>query len=287
MNGDPAEISDAAAAAPRSGTREVSIRIASGIVMALVAGALLYFGAFPFAFLVASAAVLTSIEWTRIVRGVDFDAGLAVQGAAVAIAAILTAFGLAALGIAAVAAGCILTGLLCFGNRPLLSAEGVLYAGLPVVSLIWLREDQPHGLTAVLFILLAVIATDIAAFIFGRLIGGPKLATAVSPNKTWSGFLGGILTAGLVSAGFSQWIGADPVMLGTSGVILGIVAQLGDLTESALKRSFGIKDSGTIIPGHGGIMDRVDGLVFASAAAGFVAFAVNPQSPATALLFGG
>jgi phosphatidate cytidylyltransferase len=127
----------------------------------------------------------------------------------------------------------------------------------------------------------------VAAFVFGRLIGGPKLAPAISPNKTWSGFLGGVTTAGLAAAGFATVLGADPVKLGLAGFVLGVLAQIGDLTESALKRSFGVKDSGTLIPGHGGIMDRIDGLVFAAAAAGFVAFAIDPQAPARALLFGG
>lgn len=287
MGSDPADQSVAAVVAPRGALREVGVRIASGVVLALVAGALLYAGPAPFAVLVGTAAVLTSVEWSRIVRGEGIDAGLVVQAGSVMMAAALTAAGFAALGLAAIAAGAILTGLLCFGRHPLLSAEGVLYAGLPVVALIWLRDDPGYGLQAVLFILIAVVVTDIAAFVFGRLIGGPKLAPAISPNKTWSGFLGGIAMAGVAAAGFAVWLGADPVKLGLAGTVLGILAQIGDLTESALKRSFGVKDSGTIIPGHGGIMDRIDGLVFAAAAAGFFAFALNPQAPARALLFGG
>ncbi|MGA7116724.1 MAG: phosphatidate cytidylyltransferase [Hyphomicrobium sp.] len=267
--------------------REIRLRTASGLVMAAIAGGVVYIGGLPFAFLGAVVGVLTSFEWSRIVRDGAIDAGLVVQVFAVVIAAALAWLGLAALALAAVIAGSILTGLLCFQRRPLLSAEGVLYAGLPVVALIWLREDQPNGFAAVLLILIAVVATDVAAFVFGRLIGGPKLAPAISPNKTWSGFLGGISTAGLAAAGFAHTIGADPLMVGISGVFLGIVAQIGDLTESALKRSFGVKDSGHIIPGHGGIMDRIDGLVFASVAAGFVALALDPQAPASALLFGG
>ncbi len=287
MEHDPADQSGPAAAVARSGSREVGVRIASGLVMAVVAGGLLFAGPVPFAILAGAAAVLTSFEWSRIVRGEGVDAGLVVQAASGIAAAALTAAGFAALGLAAVLAGAILTGLLCFGRHPLLSAEGVLYAGLPVVALIWLRDDPAYGLQAVLFILIAVVATDVAAFVVGRAIGGPKLAPAVSPNKTWSGFLGGISMAGLAAAGFGVWSGADPVMLGLAGTMLGMLAQIGDLTESALKRSFGVKDSGTLIPGHGGIMDRIDGLVFAAAAAGCVALAINPQAPARALLFGG
>ena len=283
MEHEPADHSGTAAAA----SRDVVVRIASGVMLAVVAGGVLYAGPLPFAVLAGTAAVLTSLEWSRIVRGEGFDAGLAVQVASAVIAAALTAVGFAALGLAAVAAGAILTGLLCFGRHPLLSAEGVLYAGLPVVALIWLRDDPAYGLQAVLFILICVVVTDVAAFVFGRAIGGPKLAPAISPNKTWAGFLGGITMAGIAAAGFGVWLGADPVKLGLAGTMLGVLAQIGDLTESALKRSFGVKDSGTLIPGHGGVMDRVDGLVFAAVAAGVVAFAIDPQAPARALLMGG
>lgn len=287
MSHPPADPTDTVVPVPPSASREIAVRIASGIVMAAVTGGFLYFGGLPFALLVTAVGVMTGFEWSRIVRETDIDAGLIVQVLAVVIAAALTWVGLAALGLAVIVGGTILTGLLCFRTRPLLSAEGVLYAGLPVVALIWLRDDQPDGLHAVLFILIAVVATDVAAFVFGRLIGGPKLAPAVSPNKTWSGFVGGVSSAGLATAAFGHVIGANAIMLGVAGVVLGVVAQIGDLTESALKRSFGVKDSGAIIPGHGGIMDRVDGLVFAAVAAGFVAFALDPQAPARALLYGG
>jgi phosphatidate cytidylyltransferase len=283
MEHEPADQLGTAAGA----SRDVGVRIASGLMLAVVAGGLLYAGPLPFAVLAGTAAVLTSLEWSRIVRGEGVDAGLVVQVASAVMAAALTAAGFAALGLAAVAAGAILTGLLCFGRHPLLSAEGVLYAGLPVVALIWLRDDPAYGLQAVLFILIAVVLTDVAAFVFGRAIGGPKLAPAISPNKTWAGFVGGIMMAGIAAAGFGVWLGADPVKLGLAGTMLGVLAQIGDLTESALKRSFGVKDSGTLIPGHGGIMDRIDGLVFAAVAAGVVAFAIDPQAPARALLMGG
>jgi phosphatidate cytidylyltransferase len=254
-------------------------------VLAAVAAGLLYAGPLPFALLVGGVGLAACYEWSRIVRGPDIDAPMIVQMLAVGIAAGLSAFGFAALGLAGVAAGAILVGLLSFGRRPLLSAEGVLYAGLPAVALLWLREDAPNGLYAVLFVFLAVIATDVAAYACGRLIGGPKLAPAISPNKTWSGFLGGISAAGVAAFAFAHWIGAPPPILAVAGLVLGVVAQIGDLTESALKRSFGVKDSGAIIPGHGGVLDRVDGLIFAAVAAGIFALAIDPQAPASALLF--
>jgi phosphatidate cytidylyltransferase len=265
--------------------RELLIRSLSGLVLAAVALVLLYAGPVPFAVLVGGVGLAASYEWSRIVRGGDIDAPLIVQMATVVLATGLSAFGFAALALAVVAAGAILVGLLTFGRRPLLSAEGVLYAGLPTVALLWLREDAAHGLPAVLFVLIAVVATDVAAYACGRLIGGPKLAPAISPNKTWSGFLGGITAAGLAAYAFAHFVGSPPLVLAVFGVVLGIVAQIGDLTESALKRSFGVKDSGAIIPGHGGVLDRVDGLIFAAVAAGIFALAVDPQAPASALLF--
>src|SRR5262249_20948271 len=124
-------------------------------------------------------------------------------------------------------------------------------------------------------------------FLAGRLVGGTKLWPAVSPNKTWAGLLGALGASAIVGALF--WLSvpyASPVRLAAVGVVLAAVAQAGDLAESALKRRFGAKDTGAIIPGHGGLMDRVDGLVAAAIAAGICGFLVNWYFPARALLLG-
>jgi phosphatidate cytidylyltransferase len=139
----------------------------------------------------------------------------------------------------------------------------------------------------VLFILLAVAATDTAAYFTGRTIGGPKLWPAVSPNKTWSGLAGGVTAAALTGvvfpyvsgSGWSSWLAG-------LGLFLGLVAQGGDLAESALKRHFGLKDASNLIPGHGGFMDRMDGIVTASVAAALIALASEAYAPARALLYG-
>ena len=148
-------------------------------------------------------------------------------------------------------------------------AAGVAYVAVPSASLIWLRElqfaDHPHGGAAlVLYALLVVWATDIGAFFAGRRIGGPKLAPVISPNKTWAGLGGGMVAAAIaggICANFTpyppSWIAAMDL-----GVVLAVISQAGDLFESWLKRRVGAKDSGTLIPGHGGLLDRVDGLVF-------------------------
>jgi len=163
----------------------------------------------------------------------------------------------------------------------------VLYAGLPTVALIWLRSDEPFGLRAVIFLILIVVTTDTAAFLSGRLLRGPLLWPRVSPKKTWSGLLGALVASAVVGALFSAFVsGASPLRLAIAGALLAAVAQAGDLAESALKRRFGAKDSGTILPGHGGVMDRVDGLVAAASAVGLAAIAIDMHSPASALLLG-
>lgn len=148
---------------------------------------------------------------------------------------------------------------------------GFAYVCLPAISLLWLRHiyiaDVPNaGMKLVLFVMFVVWATDIGAYFAGRHFGGPKLAPRLSPNKTWAGLLGGIGAAalmGLLSATFTPYP-AGPVNALITGVLLALVSQGGDLFESWLKRQAGVKDSGVLIPGHGGLLDRIDGLVAAA-----------------------
>lgn len=147
---------------------------------------------------------------------------------------------------------------------------GIAYTAIPCVCLIWLRgitlpENPNAGMVLVLAIFAITAATDIGAYFAGRAIGGPKLAPTISPGKTWAGLAGGMLAAALVSAIFAPIV-PYPASAATAlviGLALALVAQIGDLFESWLKRRAGVKDSGALIPGHGGILDRVDGLVFA------------------------
>jgi phosphatidate cytidylyltransferase len=260
--------------------------MASALVLAVVAFALAWAGVLPFAAFVLAVALVMSWEWTQVVRGAGIDIALIVQGLAITAAIVLASFGLAALGVAVLVIGTIIVLALEFGAHPALSAAGVIYAGLPSVALLWLRGSEPHGFHAVLFIVLVVIATDTAAFLFGRLIGGPRLATRISPNKTWSGLAGGIAAAGLMAAVFAAAISAPPAALSVTGLILGLIAQAGDLAESALKRAFNVKDASHLLPGHGGFMDRMDGIVTVAVAAAIAVLFVDPQSPADALLSG-
>jgi len=277
----------AALIARLAGSSELQQRAISGGVIAVVALALLYWSAPAFAVLTAAVAAVMSWEWSRLVRG-EADTPALVHIAAVVIAGLLTLFGIAGLGVAAACVGAIAVGALLVGSgKAQLSSLGVLYTGLPVVALGWLRGDEALGFLATLFLILAVAASDIGAFAAGRLLGGPKLWPAVSPNKTWAGLAGGLASAAFVGLLFPSITGSGTIKwLPLLGLILGLIAQAGDLLESALKRQFGVKDAGHILPGHGGFMDRMDGLVTASVAAAIIAFAIDAYAPARALLYG-
>ena len=163
-------------------------------------------------------------------------------------------------------------------------ALGVLYIGIAGIALIELRHDNAAGRGNVLFLFLVVWASDIGAYLAGRLIGGPKLAPAISPGKTWSGAAGGLASSiliGLLMADLlapGSWI-ANPWKVAFVAGLLGIATQAGDLLESAVKRHFNVKDSSALIPGHGGLLDRLDGLLAAAPVAALLAFAVGYGVP--------
>ena len=267
---------------------ELALRIGSGLAVGLVAFLMTYWGAIPFAVLLAVISAVMSWEWNRIVRGTGSDVITALHIAAVVCAVALAAYGMAALGLAVVFIGAIAVAVLAIGSgRAQLSATGVFYTGLPIVALEWLRSDDQLGFLAVLFVLVAVVVTDTAAYVTGRTIGGPKLWPKVSPNKTWSGLIGGVSGAALAGALFPLLTGSGSTLwLAGLGLVLGLTAQGGDLAESALKRHFGLKDASDLIPGHGGFMDRMDGIVTAGVAAGLIAFTIEAYAPAGALLYG-
>lgn len=149
--------------------------------------------------------------------------------------------------------------------HPMRLAAGIPYVGLAAIGLSYVRTVPGAGPYLVLYLLLVVWATDTGGYLFGKMIGGPKLAPLVSPKKTWSGAVGGVFLALAVVAAFQHFHASmqPHAMLGLA-VFLSVASQLGDLLESAIKRRYNVKDSGTIIPGHGGILDRVDGLLLAA-----------------------
>jgi phosphatidate cytidylyltransferase len=283
---DNLAVSETEPRAPRGLSENLRNRLIWGSVLAAVALALACAGPIPFAALVLVVALFVSWEWGRMVRRVSADAAFFVQAIAVTAAVALTAAGYAVLAVAIIVTAAIILVPLVFGRGARLSALGAFYVGLPSISLVWLRQDSPNGLLAILLIFAVVWSSDIAAYAAGRAIGGPKLWPSISPNKTWAGLIGGATACVLAGAVFAAIIGASPVRLGLIALALGLIAQAGDLAESALKRLFGLKDASSLIPGHGGFMDRMDSIVAVAVAAGMIAFALDPHAPAQALLFG-
>ena len=161
---------------------------------------------------------------------------------------------------------------LVFGR---LAATGVPYAGFGGIFLMWLRHRPEVGLVDAVFLFLVIWGTDIGAYLAGRLIGGPKLAPRISPGKTWSGAIGGLLAGGLLGVGVALASKGSPVYAFGAGLLVSLCAQLGDLMESAIKRKLGVKDSGQTIPGHGGLFDRLDGFLTAAPLAALLAACVQ------------
>lgn len=260
--------------APRVSERVTSglgLRVISAVVMAAIVFAAVAAGPRGFAVLVIVAAAIIGWEWSRLCDEGHFElAGVALAGGAALASALALLVGPEqGLFVAVVSAPIVYIAALISGRRPaaLWLAGGALYAGVPAVALVWLRGDQPVGLALLLWLLLAVWATDIGAYFAGRLIGGPKLIPKLSPKKTWAGLIGGMISAALVGVFYPKfYAGApEPMRLALAGAILAVVAQAGDFFESGIKRHFGAKDSSNLIPGHGGLMDRVDGLLAAAA----------------------
>lgn len=252
-----------------SGLSNLQLRILSGAVLAFVVLAATLAGGIWFRLIAVAIGAGIWIEWRRVTGclPVTLVARLSELILYVCLASLLVPVPpFAALGILTLSIVVALFGR--FGGQATFwMPTGLAYSGLPAISLAYLRGDGAQGLFMVLLLFAIVWATDIFAYFVGRSIGGRKLAPSISPGKTWSGAVGGAaaaVAAGLAVAMVSGPTGNPLVVL----VILAVstVSQAGDLFESWVKRTFGVKDSGTIIPGHGGIMDRVDGLAVAAVA---------------------
>lgn len=239
-------------------------RVIVGVLLIALALGEVWLGGWSFAAFAGLGGLLIFAEWAvmhRIGRGWRF-AGLV----AVGLAAVATQSGHEEVAAGALLGVATVLGLLwrlggLRGARWMFT--GLLYAGLPVVALLWLRLE--FGFDLVIWLLALVWATDIFAYFAGRAIGGPKIAPKISPKKTWAGLGGGMVGAAATSAVLmplsSGAATGDRLLFAALGAGLAVVAQAGDFFESWLKRRVGVKDSGTLLPGHGGIMDRVDGLV--------------------------
>ncbi len=262
-------------------------RVVVGVALAAVAIAAVWAGGVAFTALVMAAVLLMSAEWS-VMHGVPRGFRLA-SLAALAFVAGVTVYVSAADALIVLAASAGGIGLFMRGfdrSRAFWVAAGLLYCGLPMVALLWLRA-RPDGIISVALLFAIVWATDIGAFFVGRAVGGARFAPAISPNKTWAGVVGGIAAATVIAGAAGVFIANAavwPVLLGGTasiariglryaslGVVLAWIAVGGDLFESWLKRRAGVKDSGTLLPGHGGVMDRIDGLVPVAVVAAVIA----------------
>ena len=271
-------------AAPKAA--ELRTRILSALILAPVALGLAWLGGWPFAALLAVAAVAMSWELSALLPGHSAASRMMLAGFAV-LAIFLTAttgpFVALLAGVAGLAFAVAISMLRGASSWPPLLAYPYLI--LPLIALLWLRLDAEYGRLAIFWLLLVVWATDIFAYFAGRGIGGPKIAPRLSPKKTWAGLIGGMFGAGVVGAAAAIWLNlGSPALLALVSAGLAVVAQAGDFFESALKRRAGVKDSGKLIPGHGGILDRVDGLVTAAVAAALIALLHGSLGPGMGVL---
>ena len=266
---DRAEGDRLLAALPELGARtpaSLRLRWASALILVPLGLWVVWQGGFLFAVVVALAAGLMAFEWSRLVHG---------EG-------VLTVFywhiGISTGAILAAAWGSPAAGLLLLllalpfaayaarrtRREPMWSVIGILYTTVPCVSLVWIRGLEPMGLSIIVSLLFVIWATDTGAYLTGRTIGGRKLVPKISPSKTWAGLIGGIFWAMLFATFGAAFAGFAPVHhYALLGGVLSLVAQAGDLAESAVKRHFHAKDTSGFIPGHGGLLDRFDGLMFA------------------------
>ncbi len=265
--------------------REVVVRVASALVLAALALVAAIASPWSFVVLVIAAGVIISWEWGRLVRGTSFDRIALIEAIGVAALAILVTLGRPDLALIALAATVAAIGFASMASNTLgWSIAGLAYVALPAWALVWLRSDPGLGAASVLYLFAVAWTTDTASYAAGRLIGGPKLAPRISPRKTWSGFIVGASAPALVGYAFALVLEVTSAWrLALVSVALALACQLGDLVESAVKRRFGAKDMSHLIPGHGGLFDRIDGLLLAAVLAGLIALR-DPANPGRALL---
>lgn len=234
------------------------------------------FGGPLYALVIAGMSVFLIFEWTRLVRRAELQRGFYALAATALVAVGLAAAGRYVSALVAVFVGGLLATTLEWPRRNPDSwpAVGAGYLIGPAVAALYVREVPQEGLLLTLMLFAVVWGADSGAYAFGKTIGGPKLIPRVSPGKTWAGAIGGALTGGVVALLVALIGGLDGWPLwGLAGVFLAVTSIVGDIAESQLKRSYGVKDSGSAFPGHGGVLDRLDGFLFAAVAMALIVMA--------------
>jgi phosphatidate cytidylyltransferase len=268
-----------AATVPPANASALRTRVVSALILVPVALAAAYRGWPLWDALVAVMGACMAWEWARLCNGGRLShvgaVSVAIAPVAVAVAALvgfIPALIIVGAGVVLIGLGASLEG----ARNPAWPAAGVAYVGVPCLAMAWLRAVPDDGLATLLWVLALVWATDTGAYIAGRGIGGPKLAPRVSPNKTWAGLVGGMVAAAVTGVAASFLLeNAVAWITVPASTALAVVEQAGDLFESAVKRHFGVKDSSRLIPGHGGVLDRVDGLLAVSLAVAALSWAAG------------
>lgn len=242
-------------------------RVVSALILAPLVVCAVYFGSLVYDLLILTAVVVMTWEWRRLCASQHFDTAGIIFAVAVAGATVLASFHHVGVAVLSVVVGALIVSFMIGrleGISSVWTIAGIVAIGWTGISLILIRRTGDDWSVAIWF-LVAVWATDITAFFVGRTVGGPKLAPKISPGKTWSGLIGGVIGAVCWSVAWGLWTEAEQVgTLAFFGAAIAIFAQLGDLGVSRVKRRFGVKDTGTLIPGHGGLLDRVDGVMGAA-----------------------
>lgn len=267
----PAAAEAAPEAASESASRNLLMRVVVAAVLIPLAVAIAYAGGWLWTALVTAAAIGLFVEWLSVI-GLANAMALAIRGGvALVIGGICFAVGRIDAALIVLPLG-LISVLWTAPERRGWAAAGFCYAAAAEIASVLLRLDPAKGFAALMFVLVIVWVTDSGGYFAGRGIGGPKLWPSVSPKKTWAGAVGGFAASLAVACGFAAFDLGRTVPLLISAAILSVASQLGDLFESAVKRRFGVKDSSHIIPGHGGLMDRLDGFVAAVVLAAIFGF---------------
>jgi phosphatidate cytidylyltransferase len=257
-----------------AGRSNLMLRIISSLVLAPLAVAAAYFGGLVFFVFWAVAAFAVLWEWQTLVCADERNHVLAIGAVALAGSGVLIMVGRSGVAITLIALGCLGVAALASNVRRIWCSTGLVYAAGLLVAPVLLRRDTSFGFATILFLFVIVWLTDITAYFVGRAVGGPKLMPRVSPNKTWSGAIGGTAAAMVGGVIVAHQFDVGGLVAATAvAFVLSVVSQAGDLAESAVKRRFNAKDASQLIPGHGGLMDRLDGFVAAAVAGALIGLA--------------